>query len=223
MRQGLRDTIKFPRVHAPLDQAEFSMRNKLLSSWANLLGEWLKAIQLDLYNWMKNTISSLMTSQITPSWLRGCWWTAGNHKYPLYERQGGYSQGPAITEAERRIIVTNISRALHTRHCLKGFILINSFNPHSNPWGGLLYPLFPPLCRWRHSASMWCRWKSNLTAGSTSVPTRGHITSSVEWRKQGESLWEGHWMYLLDKHLLEKNPSVPVFSCVSNSVLPNGL
>lgn len=140
MRQGLRDTIKFPRVHAPLDQAEFSMRNKLLSSWANLLGEWLKAIQLDLYNWMRkynlflNDITNY--SIVTQRLLVDC----RNHKCPLYERQSGYSQGPAITEAERRIIVTNISRALHTRHCLKGFILINSFNPHSNPWGRALIP-----------------------------------------------------------------------------------
>lgn len=42
MRQGLQDTIKFPRVHPPLDQAEFSMRNKLLSSWAKFTGQVIK-------------------------------------------------------------------------------------------------------------------------------------------------------------------------------------
>lgn len=143
MRQGLWDTMKFPRVHPPPDQAEFSMRNKLLSSWANLLGKWLKAIQLDLYNWMRkyNLFLTDITnySIVTQGLLVNC----RNHKCPLYERQSGYPRGPALTEAERWRTVTNISRALGTRHCLKGFILINSFNPHSKPWGRALIPTLP--------------------------------------------------------------------------------
>lgn len=140
MRQGLQGTMKFPRVPPPPDQAEFATRNKLLSSWANLLGEWLKAIQLDLYNWMRKY--SLFLTDITNYSIvtQGLLVDCRNHKCPLCEHQSGYSRGPALMEAERWIIVTNISRA---RHCLKGFILIDSFNPHSKPLGRALIATLP--------------------------------------------------------------------------------
>ena len=139
MRWGWTEDLQWVRGHDEIPlRTSYSWSRwvlkayKLLSSWANLLDEWLKAVQLDLYNWMNKY--NLFLSDIT----NNCIVTQGlpvdcrNHKCPLCECQGGYSQGPAVTEArgERQHFLS-----LRCQPLLKGFILINSLNPHSKEVG----------------------------------------------------------------------------------------